>query len=106
MRSGETTRAPPWAAAGEAGRSATGAATGRSATGAATGRSATGAATSMNAIRSRQARKRAPAEETPMPRLPRTSLLRIAFRSGSLRKIDLAGRGSVTTFGSDMCRIA
>jgi hypothetical protein len=37
----------------------------------------------MNAITGRQARKRAPADETPTPRLPLTSLLRITFGSGS-----------------------
>src|SRR5438309_2391733 len=74
MRSGETTGAPPWA-----------------------GRSGNGTATSMNAIRSRQARKSAPADETPIPCLP---LLRIAFSSGILRKSTFAGKGSVTTLGS------
>ena len=77
MRSGETTGALSWAAAGQ------------------TGRSATVAATSMNAIGGRQARKRAPADEIPIPRL-----LRIAFSSGSSRKSDVTGQGSV------ICRIA
>ena len=42
-----------------------------------------------------------------MPRLPRTSLLRIAFRSVSLRKSTLPAKvRSVTTLGSENSRIA